>query len=278
MDSPRSAADFYRRQASQQPPMSDFFLMYLAIVNSFYHGADDAGKQLFRCIMRYLLSVELMLILLGIFDVHPLMLVVRIIVLICAFFNAEFIPMLTQSLWTKVCSYAPVVWQWLCDNAQVGCQWLCEQWRHVRQYLAEQREATERGRREQRVHGRRLSSPDGRPSSQHVEQEKHEQLLLMNGENHSEERGQGVGLYLPDGRASSQDVEQQNTRQFVSINDPSNVGEGLDHLLSSYDSKSDVEEADHQDHQSNKRKRDENLPAEPESEPVPERACQKQRT
>lgn len=283
MHSSMSAADFYRRQASQQPPSNDLYLIYVAIAYSVHHFANDDGKKCLHSIMRYLLSAELMLTLLC-SDVPLLMLVVRIIVLICAFFNTDFIPTLTQTVWTMVRNNAPVVWQWLRDNAPVVWQWLREQWSDVRQHLAQQWVATERGRPEERGRGLRMFSPDGRPSSQHVEQENHDQLLLMNGENHSEERGQGVGLSLLDGSASSQDVEQENTRQLVPVNERSEndhivqekTGMTSTEILRAEWGRSDVERkrkiAEHL--AKKKRLRDEGLPAKPESE----RAAKRPRT
>jgi hypothetical protein len=202
-------AQFYM-QESQKPRSNDFFVIFVLFAYSTYHGADDYGKQRVRGIMRYLLSGELILTLLS-NDKLPLwMLVVRIMVLTCAFFNEELIPTLTKMLWTMVYKCAQMVWQWL-----------REQWPHVRQYLAQQWMATERGRSETQVQRARSRSPDGRPSSQLVEQENHEQILLTNGKNHSEERGHGVGLYLSDGDASSQAVEQENTPQLVPVNERS---------------------------------------------------------
>ena len=171
MESSVSAADFYRRQASQQPPSNDWYLICIAIAYTSCHGADDAGKKSFHCIMRYLLTVELVLTLLASVDVTLLMLVVRIMVLICAFFNAEFIPKSTKKLWVMACEQAPVVWQWLRDNAPVVWQGLREQLSDVRQYLAEQSVATERGGLEDLVLRERSRSPHGRASSQGVEQE-----------------------------------------------------------------------------------------------------------
>jgi hypothetical protein len=165
-----SGAQFYSRD-SEQPDSRDLYLIYVAIAYFVHYGANEDGKKCLHSIMRYLLPAELMLTLLC-SDVTLLMLVVRIIVLSCAFFNADFIPTLTLRLWTTVRSNAPVVWQWLRDNAPVVWQWLREQWSDVRQDLAQQWVATERGHREALVPGARSRSPSPheRASSQGVEQ------------------------------------------------------------------------------------------------------------
>jgi hypothetical protein len=106
-----------------------------------------------------------------------------------------------------------------------------------------------------------LSSPDVRPSSQHVEQEIHDQFLQTNGENHSEERGQGVGLSLPDGSASSQHVEQENAGKPVAPNSMTST-----EILRAEWGRNDVERKRKNAERlaKKKRRRDENLT--PESE------------
>jgi hypothetical protein len=128
-------------QESQKPRSNDSFVIYVLFAYSVYHGADHYGKQRVRCIMRYLLSAELILTLVFSDDVSLPMLVVRIMVLICAFFNEELIPTLTKMMWTMVCDNAPKVWQWLRE------QW--HLWRpHAAQHPAQaQAPAQHQGRR-----------------------------------------------------------------------------------------------------------------------------------
>lgn len=207
---------WYKKRASQASSNHVYFIIVF-IAYSAFHGFSGGGKNRLHIIMRYVLPGDLMWTLWSSDNVPLLILVVKIVVLICAFFQEEFIPMLTKSLWTKVFEYTPVVWKCLRDNARVVWQWLCDKapavWQGVREllsdvchYLAEHSVATERGRREALVPGARSRSPS--PHGRYGEQEDH-QLLLMNVENHSAESGQGVGLSLSDGRASSQGVEQE---------------------------------------------------------------------
>ncbi len=120
-------AEFYMRDL-KEPPSPDLYLIHVVHLYTWYHSCSDEGKKRFHTIMRYLLLVELILTLLS-NDKLPLwMLVVRIMVLTCAFFNEELIPSLIKMLWTMGCDNAPKVWQWLCDNAPKVWQWLREQW------------------------------------------------------------------------------------------------------------------------------------------------------
>jgi hypothetical protein len=292
-----SGAQFYSRD-SEQPPSRDLYLIYVAIVYFTYHGANEDGKKRLHSIMRYLLPAELMLTLLC-SDVTLLMLVVRIIVLICAFFNADFIPTLTLRLWIMMRSNAPVVWQWLRDKAPVVWQWLHEQWSEVHQHLAQQWVATERGGREALVTGARSRSPSPheRSRSQGVMPEITPEPVMpeitpepvmpeIRQEQSAEQEGNSQQLVV--GRATGPPVSRVVTPAIVSsvvaFQMPfaswlTPAAPRPEPWMTDLQNKNSSDPANmqmvvHPDPLLNKRKRDEGLPAEPESE----RAAKIQRT
>lgn len=288
MESSVSAADFYRRQASQQPPSNDWYLICIAIAYTSCHGADDdAGKKSFHCMMRYLLTVELVLTLLASVDVTLLMLVVRIMVLICAFFNAEFIPKSTKKLWVMACEQAPVVWQWLRNNAPVVWQGLREQWSDVRRYLAQQSVSTERGRPGNRGQGRRMFSPEGRTVSQDLQEvvmraiNPEPVMQEIRPEPSAEQEGNSQQLVV--GRATGLPVPRVVTPEIV-FQMPFDrwlapTAPSPDAWMTDYNNQvaadaGHMQMVVHPEHSPNKRKRDEALTADFESE----RACKEART
>ena len=217
-------------------------------------------------------------------DVALMMLVVRIMLLFCAYFYEELIPTLIKMLWTTVRDNAPKVWRWLREQWPIVRQfltqawshvrqYLTQHWGHVRQYLVEQWLATERGQSETPVQRARSPSPDGRHSSQHVEPETHGLLLLTNGEMQNADRNRKIALRKNAERSAETKRKNAERSPGITLHIPvaslSNPTASIrDPWMTDMANTAAAQAGNMQMvvYQPEKRKRDEGLPDEPERE------------